>query len=86
MTVTLKFAGPACPPSVNFEGSQGILRAIGPRTRLILTPVYKPYNTSFHKNESKFGGAVWVRGVVKVFGRGWLVKLHSSYFAYNKTI
>ena len=29
------FAGP---PSVNFEGPQAILRAIGPRTRLILTP------------------------------------------------
>ena len=33
-----KYAGPAGPPSDNFEGPQAILRVIGPRTRLILTP------------------------------------------------
>ena len=32
--------------------------------------LYSPYNASFHKNGSKFGGTVWVGGVVKGFGRG----------------
>ena len=30
----------------------------------------------FHKYASKFGGVVWVGGVVKVVGRGGFVKLH----------
>ena len=33
------FEGPAGPHSVNFEGPQSILKAIGPRARPILTPV-----------------------------------------------
>ena len=37
-TVASKFAGPVCPFSVNFEGQQAIVRAIGQRARLILTP------------------------------------------------
>ena len=39
-TVASQFAGPADPPSVKFEGPQamfGMLRAIGPMARLILT-------------------------------------------------
>ena len=42
ITVVSKFAGPAGSPSVNFEGPQAMLRAIGPRARLILTPVNLP--------------------------------------------
>ena len=34
----LKIAGSAGPPSVNFEGEQAILRAIGQRAHLISTP------------------------------------------------
>ena len=33
-------SGPAGPPNVNFEGRHAILRAIGPRARLILTPAH----------------------------------------------
>ena len=40
ITVASKFAGPAGPHSVNVEGPQAILQAIGPRARLFLTPVY----------------------------------------------
>ena len=32
--------------------------------------LYLPYNASFHKYASKFGGIVWVGGVVKVVGGG----------------
>ena len=39
ITIVSKFAGPAGPPSVNFEGPQAILQAIDPRARRILTPV-----------------------------------------------
>ena len=42
ITVASKFAGPAGPPSVNFDGPQAILRAIGQRAHHILTPVLKP--------------------------------------------
>ena len=38
ITTASIFAGPAGPPSVNFEGPDAILRAIGPWARLILTP------------------------------------------------
>ena len=37
-TVIRKKILPAGPLSINFEGPQAILRAIGPRARLILTP------------------------------------------------
>ena len=40
ITVISKSAGPASPPSVNFEGPHAILRAIGPRASFILTPGY----------------------------------------------
>ena len=47
MTVTSKFEGPAGPPSVNFEGPQSTLRAIGPRARLTLTPDFIPSKLLF---------------------------------------
>ena len=34
---------------------------------------YQHYNASFHKSESKFGGSVWVGGVVKKFSVEWRV-------------
>ena len=48
--------------------------------------LYQPYNASFRKIESTFGGAVWVGGVVKVVRRAGLVKLRDANFAYNKNV
>ena len=36
--ITVSLLPQNCPPSLNFEGPQAILGAIGPRARLILTP------------------------------------------------
>ena len=46
------------PPSVNFEGPHGILRAIGPKARLILIPVHKYTRTKcdiIKRNETEIG-------------------------------
>ena len=53
----LKFAGPAGPLCVNFEGPHASLRAIGPRARLILTPanVFFSQQLQVLKNEKKRG-------------------------------
>ena len=40
ITVASKFAGPVGQPSLKYKGPQAILWAIGPRARLILTPVH----------------------------------------------
>ena len=45
ITVASKFAGPADLPTVNFEGPQAILWAIGQRARLILTPGWHTHYT-----------------------------------------
>ena len=61
LTLVLRKGGGCCNPR---DVSPDILFLIGNRR------LPKGYNASFHKNESKFGGALWVGGVLKVFGRG----------------
>ena len=46
----------------NFFGQQKVAKQ--------LYVIYTHPITSFHKIESKFGGAVWLGGVVKVVGKG----------------
>ena len=66
----------------DFLGGEGQLK-----TAKWLYVIYAiPITHCFTKYASKFGGVIWVWGVVKVGGRGGLVKLDDSYFACSKNI
>ena len=67
-----------CQLPVAMQGKHNPRPSLQPPPQEAICNLYKPYNAPFQKNESKFqfGGAVSVGGVVKVVGRGGLVKLH----------